>query len=352
MKVWTKDPDDHADFTLTWETDLGVDTIASSVWDDIDPGITTGIPASSHTDTTTTIWIEGGVAGTVYNLHNTITTVGGRTFDQDVQLRVIPTPIEVPDFNGCVWPIDPACFTETWDTYPEVVRQRALALASATLYRLCGYRVGGCPLTVRPSPQNGTCAFPSDAMSTSWVPNFYPVNWNGAWTNVAVGPASDPRLVELPAPIGQIIEVKVDGAVVDEDDYTILDNKYLAWVGAGESPWPLNQDWVLPDTEPGTFSVTYLNAYPVDAIGAYAAGLLTMEFAAACAGGGKKCKLPSNIVSIVRQGVSYELSTGAFPDGKTSIREVDAYIEQWNPRARRGAPMVFNPGRPKVHVQR
>lgn len=352
MKVWTKEPGDHADYTLTWESDLGGDTIATSVWDGISPGIVTGIPPSSHTGTTTTIWIEGGVAGTVYSLHNTITTTGGRTFDQDVELRVTPSAVVLPDFAGCIWPVDPACFTEVWDTYPEVVRQRALALASATLYRLCGYRVGGCPLTVRPSPQNGTCGFPSDALSTSLVGTFHATNWNGQWSNVPVDPYFDRRLVSLPGPIGEIIEVKVDGAVVPEADYTITDNRYLAWVGSGEAPWPLTQDWVLPDTEVGTMSVTYLNAYPVDSLGAYAAGLLAMEFAKACSGGGKQCRLPSNVVSIVRQGVSYELSTGAFPDGKTNIREVDAYIEQWNPKGRRNAGMVFNPGRPKVHVAR
>jgi hypothetical protein len=346
-KVWTKKVGAEADFTIDWADDLEGDTIATSTWPSVETGIVVGSgpKAPSNTPTTTTIWLSGGTTGQSYSLVNQVGTTGGRTFTQAVELRVIPTPFVVPDFSGCVWPVDPACFSEVWDTYDDVTRDRALALASATLYRLCGYRVGGCPLTVRPSRQNGLCTSNAGELFGA---GFTPLNWNGVWANVG-HLAEDARLVDLPGPVGEIIEVRVDGAVVDEANYSVIDGHYLAWVGPGDPPWPLEQDWILPDTEVGTFSVTYLNAYPVDALGAYAAGLLAMEFAAACASGGKKCKLPSNVVNIVRQGVSYEMSTGAFPDGKTTIREVDAYIEQWNPKGRR-AGMVFNPGRPKVHV--
>ena len=69
----------------------------------------------------------------------------------------------------------------------------------------------------------------------------------------------------------------------------------------------------LADTEPDTFSVTYLNGYPVDGLGAYAAGVLAMEFAKACTGG--KCRLPAGVTSVARQGVSLQIATGAFPAG-------------------------------------
>ena len=75
---------------------------------------------------------------------------------------------------------------------------------------------------------------------------------------------------------------------------------------------------------------------------AYAAGVLAMEFAKACTGG--KCRLPANVTSISRQGVSYDIAAGAFPSGMTGLREVDSWIGLWNPEARRQATSVWYPG--------
>jgi hypothetical protein len=341
MKVWIKeDPNDVADFTLDWTSELAGDLITASEWLEIEAGITTDSRPDTFTSTSTTIWVGGGTMGQTYSLTNRITTAGGRIFDQTVELRV-PIPETVPGYDGCLWPVDPACLTDLWNSYDDATRTRALALASSTLYRLTGYRVGGCPVKVRPRPSRGFCALPYPYLGA--MP-YWPVNLNGNWYNAPCSPCSDPRLVELPPPVTSISEVKVDGAVVSAANYRIVDGHYLAWVGAGDPPWPGEQDYVIPDTQPGTFSVTYMNSHAVDALGAYAAGLLTMEFAKACASSGTKCRLPTTVVSIVRQGVSYDLSTGAFPDGKTGIREIDAYIEMWNPKGRRPGQVIV-PGK-------
>jgi hypothetical protein len=97
----------------------------------------------------------------------------------------------------------------------------------------------------------------------------------------------------------------------------------------------------LSDTEPGTMSVTYLNAYPVDSIGAHAAGVLAMEFARACTKG--KCRLPKGTRSVARQGVVYDIEPGLFPDGFTGIQEVDAFIAMWNPQARTSGSRIYSP---------
>lgn len=60
-------------------------------------------------------------------------------------------PVAAPEYDVCLWPIDPACKTEEWNALNEVDQRRALALASSTLRRLTGYRVGGCPVTIRPA---------------------------------------------------------------------------------------------------------------------------------------------------------------------------------------------------------
>lgn len=232
----------------------------------------------------------------------------------------------VPEYAGCPWPMDPACQTAEWEAFDPEVQDRALALASSSLNRLTGYRVSNCPVKVRPTSANSGCCFvPFEVTDLSL---FNPgVNIEGRWVNNC-GCSTTSCQITLPRPVGKVLEVKVDGAVLDRSDYFVSGHE-IAWRGVGACPWPTRQDVMVPDTEPGTLSVTYLNAAPVDSMGAYAVGLLAIEFARACSGG--KCSLPKGVTAIVRAGVTMEINPGMFPDGFTGIREVDAYIGLWNP---------------------
>ena len=244
------------------------------------------------------------------------------------------TPPEIPAYGGCPWPMDPACKTDEWEEFAPEVQERALAFASSTLQRLSGYRVGNCPITVRPQPQDGYCGLWSDA--GHWVALAIPASVGSSRRRLA-----DRGAVLLPAPIGRVDEVKVDGVVIDPMKYH-MEGRRLVWHSSEPNPFPMTQSLDLPDTEPGTFSVTYLNAYPVDSLGAYAVGILAIEFAKACTPG-KKCRLPDSVTSIVRQGVSMEIRSGTFPDGTTGIREVDAWIGLWNPGGLKQAAQVYSP---------
>ena len=247
------------------------------------------------------------------------------------------TPL--PGFGGCHWPLDPACLTDQWDALAPDVQERASALASSTLRRLTAYRVGGCPITVRPLLQTNSCFIPSDPYSGYAFGSLTPgMNAQGRWVNAA---SPRPCEVYLPSPVGRVDEVKVDGTVLDPTTYEVQNGNLLVWTATGECPWPPTQDVSRPDSEAGTFSVTYMNSYPVDSLGAYAAGVLAMEFAKACTG--TKCRLPAGVTTIVRQGITMEVTPGAFPDGYTGIREVDAFIALWNPRAARQATSVWTP---------
>lgn len=257
------------------------------------------------------------------------------------------TPPEVPVYGGCPWPVDPACFTDEWSAYPEEVRARAVALASSTLSRLTGYRVGNCAVTVRPYVSREACFVPYSGFAPSgpFIPG---MNANGLWVNnCSPCRQPDPDEVVLPAPVGRVDAVKVDGVVIAPENYRV-DGNLLVWMGEGSAPWPRSQDMSKPDTEVGTFSVTYLNAYPVDSLGAYAAGVLSMEYAKAC--NGNKCRLPAGVTNVVRQGVSFEVASGAFPGGLTGIREVDAFITLWNPGGLQRPTTVWSPDvhRPRI----
>lgn len=246
----------------------------------------------------------------------------------------------IPDYDGCPWPVDPACLGESWEAdFSEEVKTRSIALAGNTLRRLTAYRVGGCPVAIRPCTQSVLRGFGYYAF---WYDSgWHPMNWSGVWVNsCGCDRTCTHSRITLPAPNGGQVVVKVDGVELTENtDYWIDD---LDVVRMGGLAWPLSQNLDLPDTEVGTFSITYLNSFPVDGLGAYACGLLARQYALACTGDGK-CKLPATVTSVVRQGVSYTLAAGSFPNGETGIREVDAYIGLWNPAHRKQGPKVWAP---------
>jgi len=243
--------------------------------------------------------------------------------------------------DDCTWPLDPACLTTEWEATPPDVQVRAAGLATASLRRLTGYRVGGCPITVRPCVLD--CMDATLYRSRTWGPRQLA---DGSWVN-SCGCSTECSCtalceVRLAAPVGPITWVKVDGNIVLPTDYRV-DGDRLVWIGDDDCPWPICQDMTAGDDKPNTFAVRYLNAHAPDDLAAYAAGVLAMEFAKACMGG--KCRLPANVTSVSRQGVSFEIAAGTFPGGVTGIREVDSWIGLWNPEHRRQATQVWWPGK-------
>lgn len=251
------------------------------------------------------------------------------------------TPIPAPGpWDQCPWPVDPACMTEEWNAVPEEIRTRAIRLMTTTMRALTAYVVGGCPVTIRP------CSQPCGCVGVVYTPQ---LTATGEWVNVCPACTVSGE-VALPEPCGGVLRVLVDGQVVPESDWTLHNGHILVYTGAGETPWPAVQDLRKPDSEVGTFSVTYLNSYPVDANGQWAGGVLAMEFAKACTGS-KGCRLPSTVRSVSRQGLSFEIPAGAFPDGLTGIREVDAYIMSVRPNPKMSyAASLYSPSRKPPRV--
>ncbi len=83
----TKDPADALDYAIDWTGALNGDTIATSTFVvAVGAGLT--INSQSNTTTSSTVWLSGGTAGTVYEVTCTITTAGARTFERTAQLTV------------------------------------------------------------------------------------------------------------------------------------------------------------------------------------------------------------------------------------------------------------------------
>jgi hypothetical protein len=105
--VWNpKDPADTTDFALDWTDLLAGDTIATLDAVAITPTTSPPleeVPGSPSlrdvTDTTTTIWLQGGVGGQIYLVEFTITTGGGRIYQRAATLSVQET---IP---ATTWPV-------------------------------------------------------------------------------------------------------------------------------------------------------------------------------------------------------------------------------------------------------
>lgn len=241
----------------------------------------------------------------------------------------------------CTWEPDPSCLGDAWDALDPDVQERSLMLATSSLQMLTYNRVGTCPVTIRPCPTEPRCG-------CGWNPHIRDGQWyndcSTCGTETTCKPLSE---VDIPGPVGYIETVLVDGVELDlwNGDFRLDDGHLLVWQGEGTSPFPETQDLDKPDSEPGTWSITYSRSYPVLADARLAVALLAMEFAKACQPKGK-CSLPRGVTSVVRNGVSFSIEAGLFPSGLTGIDIVDQFILKWAPA---GSPVrnatVFDPSK-------
>lgn len=221
-------------------------------------------------------------------------------------------------------------------------------LATSSLQMLTYNRVGTCPITIRPCPVSRPCG-------CVWSPHS---RTDGVWVNECAcrptsgcAPLSE---IDIPGPVGYIESFLIDGEPVDLEsgEWRLDDGHLLVWQGVGPSPVPSYQDLNKPDTEPGTWSITYSRSYPVNADARIAVAYLAMEFAKACKPKGK-CSLPRGVTNVVRNGVSFTVEAGLFPGGLTGNEIVDAFILKWAPA---GSPVrsaqVFDPSKYKSRPRR
>jgi hypothetical protein len=244
-----------------------------------------------------------------------------------------------------------------WDTYDDATQERATALAGATLLMLTGYRLAGCPVTVRPcragcmtgvDPSWWTFPLTSQGNQSGSMLN-PSINQFGKWVNMGCGCTGDCSCttvceVILPGYVGGIEEVIEDGVIVDPTAYRVDNGNRL--VRTDGECWPLCQDMTLDVDQPGTFAVTYYNGVLVDGWGATAAGMLACEYAKACVG--DPCKLPVNATWITRNGITVDLSHA--DPFLTGIEVVDQYVRRYNPFKLAVPSQVWSPDvrRPRI----
>lgn len=252
----------------------------------------------------------------------------------------------------CAWELNTSCCSG-WVDFDPQVQENAAIWATGILDALTGHRYAQCPIKVRPCGNRcgrfgGYLAWPVDAPSSSgngfpWMIPF--LDPAGVWRNCACASACDCRArcqATLPYPIAEVVEVLVDGVVLDPSAYRV-DNGNVLVRTDGEC-FPECQDMNLADTEPDTFSITFRPGEVLPPIAALAAGELACEYAKSCAGS-PDCALPSQLQSLSRNGVQVEIvDPGAlFDNGKTGLANVDLFLQIANPYQLKSRPRVWSP---------
>lgn len=206
---------------------------------------------------------------------------------------------------------------------PEQI-ELAESFAASIMRHLTLERVGGKPVTILPGLKHCHSLTSLFAAHFNFGSDHYLCK-----CDLGCGCGSEP-FIELALPVGRVDAVVIAGVTLDPSKYSVVDGKYLV----------VDPEYSVSGCR--DVEVTYLNGYPVDIKGQYAAGVLAVEYAKLVTGS-KQCRLPAGTTSISRQGISIEIATGLYPNGITGIMEVDSYVNLWNPSGLKMRPKVYSP---------
>jgi hypothetical protein len=244
----------------------------------------------------------------------------------------------------------------------EAMAAQAATAASDELYEWSG-RIypGECgPVTVRPVSR------PTDIDTRAWGATLSTVGWvasqgfasaYGSFNPAVVAHygSLEPPTIELPYPVLEIVQVKIDGEVIPEDEYELRDFKTLVRIRTSRDAipvarygWPTSQVMDLPDTEPGTFSVTYTFGNPPPAGGVIAAKKLAELLLLPQLG--DTTRYPERLTGFVRQGVSVRVTdiVDLVAKGSSGVLEIEWFLNSVNPNRNSRQAAVWSPdmGRP------
>jgi len=226
----------------------------------------------------------------------------------------------------------------------------AIRAATEILYAVSnGLYPGECgPVTVRPCNQGCGCWGPwSDGLSFSWDPTR--ARWACETHVCGCSPTSEVVLAGVP--IREITEVLIDGVPLADDEYGIIEPNRLVRLRDITAPkvrnvWPGCQVIDLPETEEGTFAVSYTYGADPPQAGRTAAAYLACQIWHGCGTGGGECALPENVTRTIREGITIEsadLAAAALKLGTTGVMGIDAFVAAFVEEGAVGRSSVWSP---------
>lgn len=238
------------------------------------------------------------------------------------------------------WPV--GCVD--WSGVNPAATGAAVQGASEWLWALSGRQFGSCPVLLRPCREDCDVgprgwwwdgwSWPTDRFTPGWLA--------AACGSCSAGCAcSATSVLNLAHPVQSISQVLVDGVELPASGYALYDGFRLVRV---DGTWPTCQDWNVPVSGVGAWSVLAPYGFPVPTLGELAMGEAAREFALACTPDAT-CRLPSRVTSVVRQGVTHNFATLAelAEADATGLPLVDRFIDAVNPGHIRHRPGIWNP---------
>lgn len=256
--------------------------------------------------------------------------------------------------NVCGWTIARCGCGGCWDSLTGQTKERAAALATHFMWAATGRRYGLCEVTVMPDVRRPKLplyrTYPLIGGRYGQYPYLGPVSVvAGSVPNPSpVGSSCCSGLCEvaLDGPVASIVEVRIDGVVVDPGTYQVHDHQLLVRLG-GEC-WPTHRGY---GAEIPRFEVTYMIGKRIPPAVQAAAETLTCEYAKACQGD-DACALPPHLTRLSRQGVEVTVEEFNSEHGhlRTGIRAIDDVLDADNPYGLTQAPTVLSPDAPNART--
>jgi hypothetical protein len=242
------------------------------------------------------------------------------------------------------WPVDWTCDVSSYSVSGLAAAQAA---ASDALWALSGRQYGACTITTRPCRRDiwtdVSGLVPWTGSGSGWNPSLT----NGYWTNIcghrtSCGCTSVEEVTLDPSPVSDVIEVLLDGWVIDPAAYRVDDHRLLVRIDGGS--WPACQDIAAAPYEPGAFAVTYTFGLEVPPLGRRAVGELACEFLRSSTGDGE-CRLPERVQSFTRQGVTVQMPDpeALLTGGMTGLYWVDLWLNSVNPAGLQNRATILSP---------
>lgn len=217
------------------------------------------------------------------------------------------------------------------DEYGDL-KPAVIEMATSLLWNWTGRVFGLSEVAVRPCRTD--CA-PPTYLGKAGIPSVYadtpflPVLINGQFYNVKCGRGCrdrDPYMqdIGLPGPVDSVVEVMVDGEILDPSAYRVENRTWL--VRTDDEKWPTCQNLDASPHEADTFVVTYNWGTPVPVGGQLAATVLACEMAKATMG--RDCDLPQRVQSVTREGITVAVldAFDGLDSGQTGIWVVDSWV--------------------------